>query len=197
LVTLAELEASSRVDELMVDACRREVRCGRHVTSLVTRPVLLQLAVALSERAPAEVPREELIARVFGAKRQNDSHRVRLRVEVGRLRKLLLRMAELPATSAGFALEPRGGRSVALLMPPDQDEASELWALLRSGDAWSTSALAAALGKSQRAVQRALAPLEADGKVRATGAARARRWIATPTGGIATTLLLVAPGTLG
>ncbi len=86
---------------------------------------------------------------------------------------------------------------MAILLPPAQGEASALWALLRSGEAWPTSALAAALGKSQRAVQRALAALEQEGKVRASGAGRARRWVATPAAGITTTLLLVAKGTLG
>jgi DNA-binding transcriptional ArsR family regulator len=167
------------------------------VTSLVTRPLLLELLVALAEKSPAEVPRELLITRLFGARRVNESHRVRLRVEVGRLRKLLARLAELRATDAGFALVPRVGGAPLLLLPPEGGEASELWALLRGGEAWATSALASALGKSQRSVQRALAELESAGKVRASGAGRARRWVAAPTGGLATTLLLVAPGTLG
>jgi Mn-dependent DtxR family transcriptional regulator len=86
---------------------------------------------------------------------------------------------------------------VALLLPSADGEASALWALLRSGEAWATSGLALALGKSQRSVQRALAELEAEGRVRAAGDGRARRWVATPSAGFATTLLLVAPGTLG
>jgi DNA-binding IclR family transcriptional regulator len=82
-------------------------------------------------------------------------------------------------------------------LPPIEGEASALLALLRAGDSWATSALAAAVGKSQRAVQRALAALEQQGEVRATGEGRARRWVASPAAGLATTLLLVAPGTLG
>jgi DNA-binding transcriptional ArsR family regulator len=196
-VGLAELELLVASGELLVDACRREVRVGKSVVSLVTRPILLDLLAALAERAQSEVPRDALIARVFGARRANDSHRVRLRVEIGRLRKLLARMADVCATPLGFALQPRGARSVALLLPPGDGEASELWALLRGGEAWATSALSAALGKSQRSVQRALAELEGEGKVRATGDGRARRWVAAPGAGFATTLLLVAPGTLG
>jgi hypothetical protein len=194
---LRELKAVLRSDELLVDACRREVRLGKRVVKLVRRPVLLELLVALAETAPAEAPRDALIARVFGAHRVNDSHRARLRVEIGRLRKLLLGMARLAATPSGFVLAPEAARPVALLLPPADGEASALLALLRDGDAWATSALASAVGKSQRAVQRALAEFEEQGKVRTSGAGRARRWVATPVAGLATTLLLVAPGTLG
>jgi len=196
-VRLLELEPLFTTGELLVDACRREARQGARVVSLVTRPLLLELLVALAEKAPQAVERDALITRLFGARRVNESHRVRLRVEVGRLRKLLARVAELRATEAGFALMPRTGKPPLLLLPPEDTEASELWALLRSGDVWATSALASALGKSQRAVQRALAELEGEGRVRASGAGRARRWVATPSGGFATSLLLVAPGTLG
>lgn len=195
-VGLQKLEPLLASDELVVDACRREARQGGRTVSLVTRPLLLELLVALAERAPQQVLRDVLIARLFGARRPNESHRVRLRVEVGRLRKLLGRMAELRATDAGFALVPRGGGAPLTLLPPEDGEASELWALLRGGEAWATSALASALGKSQRSVQRALSELESEGKVRASGEGRARRWVATPTGGFATSLLLVAPGSL-
>lgn len=194
---LSELPAVFHSGELLVDACRREMRLGKTVVTLVRRPVLLELLVALAEAAPSEAPRDALIARVFGARRINDSHRVRLRVEIGRLRKLLVGLARLDATPSGFVLLPHTGRGVAILLPPSDGEASALSSLLRGGDAWATSALAAAVGRSQRAVQRALADLEREGKVRATGKGRARRWVAAPATGFATTLLLVAPGTLG
>lgn len=194
---LSELAAVVRRDALVVDAGRREVRAGAHAVSLVSRPVLLELAVALATATPGEAPRDALIERLFGARRVNDSHRVRLRVEVGRLRKLLAGVARLDARGQGFALVPHPARTVALLLPPSEGEASALYSLLASGEAWATSGLAAAVGKSQRAVQRALAELEADGKVRALGRGRARRWVAASAPGIATTLLLVARGTLG
>lgn len=196
-VQLAELEALFGSNQLLLDVCRRELRQGRQVTSLVTRPLLLELLTALAERSPEDVERDALIARVFGAKRSNESHRVRLRVEVGRLRRLVAKQAELVATAQGYALVPHAGRGMARLLPVDDAEASALWALLQGGEAWATSALAFALGKSQRAVQRALAELEESGKVRGTGAGRARRWVAAQGSGLATTLLLVAPGTLG
>ncbi len=194
---LRELPALWQSGKLVIDACRREARRGKHVVALVTRPILLELLVALAEAAPGDVGRDALIARVFGARRVNDSHRVRLRVELGRLRKLMARLADVRATPAGFALSARDGAECAVLLPPAEGEASVLLALLRGGEAWATSALAAAIGKSQRAVQRALQGLERDAKVRASGAGRARRWVAAPSDGFTTTLLLVAPGTLG
>jgi hypothetical protein len=195
-LTLSELEAEPSEARLVIDACRREARYGKSVVALRTRPILLELLVALAGAASGEVARDELIAGVFGARRANDSHRVRLRVEVGRLRKLLRGVGDVQATVRGFALVARQGAAVALLLPPSASEASQLASLLGGGEAWSTSALAAALGKSQRAVQRALSELEAAGKVRSFGAGRARRWVATPNSGFATTLLLVAPGSL-
>jgi hypothetical protein len=196
-VQLSELEALFGSEELVVDACRRQVRFGRHVVSLITRPLLLELLVKLAEAAPASVPRDQLIFDAFGARRVNESHRVRLRVEIGRLRKLLVKLARIDATAEGFALTPLAATGVVSLLPPADGEASALLSLLSGGEAWSTSALAAAIGKSQRAVQRALGELTAEGKVRAAGHGPARRWTAAPTTGIATTLLLVAPGTLG
>ncbi len=194
---LRELPAVWASGKLVVDACRREARLGKQVTSLVTRPILLELLVALAEAAPGDVARDVLIARVFGARRIDDSHRVRLRVELGRLRKVVARLAGVRATVAGFTLEARGNVGCLVLVPPAPGEASALFSLLRGGEAWATSALARAVGKSQRAVQRALSALEGDGKVRGIGAGRARRWVAAPSTGFATTLLLVAPGTLG
>lgn len=192
-LALHELPALWASGKLVIDACRREARLGDHVVALVTRPILLELLMALGEAAPGDVARDVLISRVFGARRIDDSHRVRLRVEVGRLRKLLAPLAGLRATAAGFELVPRDGCCV--LLPPAAGEASEILALLRGGEAWATSALATAVGKSQRAVQRALQQLEQGGKVRSTGAGRARRWVASA--GSATTLLLIGPGTLG
>lgn len=193
---LRDLLAVWASGKLVVDGCRREARLGKKVVSLVTRPILFELLLALGEVAPEDVARDALITRVFGARRVNDSHRVRLRVELGRLRKLLTPVAQVRATARGFELaSPVSGCCV--LLPSADGESSALLALLRGGEAWATSALATAVGKSQRAVQRALVAMERDGKVRSAGAGRARRWVAVPSSGFATTLLLVAPGTLG
>jgi hypothetical protein len=94
-------------------------------------------------------------------------------------------------------LQPSGGVETLLLLPPAADDASELLALLGGGESWSTSALAAALGKSQRSVQRALSALQADERVTAVGQGRSQRWVLSPQTTFATTLLLVARGTLG
>ena len=77
-------------------------------------------------------------------------------------------------------------------MPPIDGDQASLVALLSDGTAWSTSALALALGASQRSVQRALVELEAAGRVRSIGRARARRWLAPPLAGFTTILLLPA-----
>jgi DNA-binding transcriptional ArsR family regulator len=195
-VRLEEVEAVLGSGDLVVDACRRQVRAGHVAVSLVTRPVLFALALALAEGAPGEVARDRLIERAFEVQRANPSHRARLRVEIGRLRKLLAGLARLEATDNGFALRPRRGERPLVLLPPGPGEGSAILALLGGGEGWSTSALAAALGKSQRTVQRALGDLQEAGKVRATGDGRSRRWVAPPAIGFATTLLLVAPGAL-
>lgn len=197
LLDLAEVGQTLLTRELVVDACRRELRSDSQVLNLRKRPILFSLLSELAQAAPAPVSRERLIASAFGALRVNESHRVRLRVEIGRLRKVLATLAGISATSEGFVLEPRGGRRVSCLLPPAEGEASALVSLLAGGEAWSTSALALALGKSQRSVQRALSALEETGTVRGIGQARARRWVMTPSAGFATTLLLVGQSTLG
>jgi hypothetical protein len=101
-------------------------------------------------------------------------------------------MAGIDATPGGFVLKPRSASEVAVLAPPIDGEQASLLALLSDGAAWSTSALALALGDSQRTVQRALAELEATGRVRAVGRARAQRWLAPPLAGFTTILLLPA-----
>ncbi len=192
LLRLEEVEAVLASGELIVDACRRALRAGTQIVSLARRPVLFALARALGEAAPDGVAREVLIARAFGARHPNDSHRARLRVEIGRLRAVLAPLARIDATQSGFQLTPRRARSVSVLLPPIDGEQASLVALLSDGEAWSTSALALALGESQRTVQRALAELEAAGQVHAIGRARARRWLSPPLVGFTTTLLLPA-----
>jgi hypothetical protein len=133
-VRLDELPALFGAGRLVVDACRREARLGKNAVKLVSRPLLFELLVAVAEHGAEGAPRDVLIAGVFGARRVNESHRVRLRVEIGRLRRLLGRLAELVATPAGFALVPRGGAACCVLRPPADGEASALLALLRSGE---------------------------------------------------------------
>jgi DNA-binding transcriptional ArsR family regulator len=163
------------------------------VVSLVRRPVLFALARALGEAWPGDVPRDVLVARAFGLTLADESHRARLRVEVGRLRAVLRTLARVSATPRGFALAPRRARGVLVLAPPVEDEHAAVLAFLADGESWSSSALALALGASQRTVQRALDALAAAGKVESFGRGRARRWVTPPVPGFTTTLLLPAP----
>jgi hypothetical protein len=197
MLDLAEVAETLQTSDLVVDACRRELRAPSRIISLKKRPVLFALLEELAKVAPSPVAREQLILGAFGALRSNDSHRARLRVEIGRLRKLLGATAAIVATPEGFALVPARGERVLCLLPPAEGEASAVLSLLASGEAWSTSALALALGKSQRSVQRALSALEETGGVRGLGRARAKRWVIAPHAGFATTLLLVAPSPVG
>jgi hypothetical protein len=200
IVTLAEVEQLAASDQLIVDACRRCVQRGRVRVDLQRRPVLLALARSLASAWPDTVPRARLIADVFGLGRasatrgrDHESHRARLRVEVGRLRRLLAGLALVHADQDGYVLEPRGKLRVAVLVPPIEGEDADLLALLADGAAWSSSALASALGSSQRRVQRALATLQARGEIDAIGRARARRWLARGDRDFATILLLPVP----
>ena len=193
LLRLQDVEALLASNTLVVDGCRHVVRHGRTSVSLATRPVLFALARALGEAWPADVERAALIARAFGSTFTDDSHRARLRVEVGRLRKALGAIADITATRRGFALSPRRGRTIAVLARPVEDQHAVVLAFLADGESWSSSALALASGSSQRSVQRALDALAESGKVQAFGRGRARRWVAPPLPGFATTLLLPAP----
>ena len=193
LLLLKEVEALLASKAFIVDACRHVVRDDSKVVSLATRPVLFALARALGEAWPEDVSRDALVARAFGSKFADESHRARLRVEVGRLRRVLLMVADISATKRGFALAPRLGREVVVLARPVEDEHASVLAFLADGESWSSSALALALGASQRTVQRALDSLAAAGKVQSFGRGRARRWITPPVPGFTTTLLLPAP----
>ena len=191
-VTLDEVEALLASGTLVVDAVRHAVRDTAGVESFARRPVLFALLRALAAGWPGDVERNALIARVFRTRDPDETHRARLRVEIGRLRRLLSPFADITATARGFLLSPHGTRGVMVLAPPVEGEQGVLHGLLGDGMAWSTSALALATGDSQRSVQRALAAMEAAGQVRAIGRARAQRWVAPPLAGFTTILLLPA-----
>jgi len=193
VLRLDEVEALLASNAFVVDACRHVVRRAGTVVSLARRPVLFALARALGEAWPGDVPRDVLVARAFGSKVADESHRARLRVEVGRLRTVLRALAGVSATKRGFALAPRRVREVVVLAPPVEEAHAWVLAFLADGESWSSSALALALGTSQRTVQRALDSLAAAGKVQSFGRGRARRWMTPPVPGFTTTLLLPAP----
>ncbi|UTV53539.1 helix-turn-helix domain-containing protein [Burkholderia arboris] len=190
LVPLDEVETLFESNALVVDACRHTVRDARTTVSLARRPVLFVLARALGEAWPGDVSRNALVAAAFRAKQADESHRARLRVEIGRLRAVLRPLANVIATPRGFALEPLGVRETVVLARPVDDRHAAVLALLADGEAWSSSALALALGASQRTVQRALDALAEAGNAQALGRGRARRWMTPPLPGFATTLLL-------
>ncbi|VVE69205.1 DNA-binding protein [Pandoraea captiosa] len=196
-LNLDEAAALLHSGTLVIDACRRGVGIGNVWRPLVTRPVLFTLALQLARAWPGDVDRETLIAEAFRLRRPDDTHRARLRVEIGRLRTVLKGIAEIDATARGFALRPTEAADVAVLLPPIDGDRASLVALLADGTAWSTSALALALGVSQRTVQRALGDLQTQGRVRAVGLARARRWMAPPLTEFTTILLLPAGWAFG
>lgn len=192
-LSLADVEALIGSGALVIDACRNAVRRHPAVVALAGRPVLFALARALGEAWPRDVSRGELIARAFRGREADESHRARLRVEIGRLRKAMSGLAAIEATRDGFVLVPTRGAQVAVLAPPAEDAHAELLALLADGEAWSSSALAMALGTSPRTVQRALEVLAEAGKVERFGRGRACRWVAPTTPGFPTSLLLPGP----
>ena len=193
ILLLQDVEALQTSEALIVDACRYVVRAAGKAVSLASRPVLFELVRALGEAWPGDVPRDVLLARAFGAILADESHRARLRVEIGRLRGMLRTLATVSATKNGFLLAPCRAREVVVIARPVEDEHGAVLAFLTDGEAWSSSALALAMGISQRSVQRALDSLAAAGRVQAFGRARARRWMTPPVPGFTTTLLLPAP----
>lgn len=197
LLRLEEVESLLASHTLIIDACRNVVRADKTVACLTSRPVLFALMRVLGEAWPEDVSREALLARVFRARAADESHRARLRVEIGRLREAISSLAEIHATERGFVLEAHQADKIAILAPPIEDEHGEVLALLADGEAWSSSALALALDVSPRTVQRALDSLAEDGKAEWFGQGRARRWIATGVPGFPTSLLLPAGGIVG
>ncbi|TQM17905.1 hypothetical protein FB548_1296 [Pseudoxanthomonas sp. 3HH-4] len=191
-VTLDDVDALLASGTLVVDAVRHGLREADATLPLARRPVLFALLRALALGWPGDVDRNALIARVFRTRDPDETHRVRLRVEIGRLRRLIAPLADITASDRGFLLVPHRAGAVAVLAPPLDGEQASLQGLLADGMAWSTSALALATGMGQRSVQRALVALESAGHARSVGRARAQRWLAPPLSGFTTILLLPA-----
>jgi hypothetical protein len=193
VLRLVDVEALQASKALVIDACRYVVRDPGGTVSLARRPVLFVLAQALGEGWPGDVSRDALVARAFRGKQADESHRARLRVEMGRLRVALRSLATVGATKDGFALTPRRAKQIVVLAQPVEERHAAVLAFLADGESWSSSALALALGASQRKVQRALDDLALAGKVQSFGRGRAQRWTTPPVPGFTTTLLLPAP----
>jgi hypothetical protein len=197
MLLLDEVEALFSSEALIVDCCRLVARQAGRIIPLESRPVLLALARILAEAWPGDASREKLLLGAFRARHADESHRARLRVEIGRLRKALSPVADVTATRRGFRLVPHGDSKAVVLARPMEEEHGAVLALLSDGESWSSTALALALGVSQRTVQRALEALAEEGKVQSFGRARARRWMTPPVPGFPTTLLLPAPTGIG
>lgn len=190
---LEEVEDLATSEALVVDTFHHAARRRDTIVPLGTRPVLFALARILAQAWPADVSREALITGAFQARHLDESHRARLRVEIGRLRAKLRPLAEVTATKQGFALTPRKTRQVLVLARPVEEKHAAVLAFLSDGEPWSSSALALALGTSARTVQRALDELARSNKVQSFGHGRARRWMTPPVPGFPTTLLLPGP----
>ena len=187
---LDQVEELLASEALVVDTFHHAVREKGTVVPLGTQPVLLTVARILAEAWPGDVSRNTLVARAFRAKQADESHRARLRVEVGRLRAKLKPLADVTATKQGFVLAPRVAREVVVLARPVEENHADVLAFLADGESWSSSALALALDISPRTVQRALDQLARSGKAQSFGRGRARRWTTPPVPGFPTTLLL-------
>ncbi|MBR0819694.1 helix-turn-helix domain-containing protein [Bradyrhizobium liaoningense] len=190
---LGEVERLATSTALVVDTFHHSVRRQGRIVSLGTRPVLFALARLLAQAWPADVSREALISGAFRAKHTDESHRARLRVEIGRLRTQLKPLADVSATKLGFVLAPRKTQDVIVLARPVEERHAAVLAFLSDGEPWSSSALALALGTSARTVQRALDELARSNKVQSFGHGRARRWVTPPVPGFPTGLLLPGP----
>jgi hypothetical protein len=194
-VLLDDVERLMSSTALVVDGCLHAVHHVGTDIPLARRPVLFALVRTLAEAWPQDASRDALILAAFRIRHPDETHRARLRVEMGRLRTLLRGAAGVRATPRGFQLIPRDGHAVAVLARPVDDDHAPVLALLADGEAWSSSALALALDTSQRTIQRSLEALAAGGKIQGYGQGRARRWSMLPLPGFATNLLLAtAPG---
>lgn len=194
-VLLDDVERLMSSTALVVDGCLHAVHHLATSIPLARRPVLFALVRTLAEAWPQDAARDTLILAAFRIRHPDETHRARLRVEMGRLRTVLRGGAGVRATPRGFQLIPRDGDQVAVLVRPVDDDHAPVLALLADGEAWSSSALALALGTSQRTIQRSLEALAASGKIQGYGQGRARRWSMLPLPGFATNLLL--PTVLG
>jgi DNA-binding winged helix-turn-helix (wHTH) protein len=192
-LTLAGVQAVLASGALIIDAIRNVVRHRQTSLPLESRPVLFSLLRALGEAWPGDMSREQLVSKAFGGREADESHRARLRVEIGRLRAALADLAAITATKTGFILQPHEADTIIVLAPPRDDPHARVLALLADGQAWSSSALALALSTSPRTVQRALEQLAREQKVQSFGRGRALRWISPPIPGFPTALLLPGP----
>ena len=177
-------------DTLVIDTTRNVLRQRDEVIALSSRPILFALLRTLAEAWPGDAPRENLLRQAFNARHADESHRGRLRVEIARLRQAIAPLAAISATARGFNLAARTTDDLAVLTSPLDSQNAAVMALLADGEAWSSSALALALGTGIRTVQRALTQLQEQQQVQSIGRGRAQRWTMLTVPGFPRTLLL-------
>jgi len=186
---LFAIEDVSRGQVLLVDACRKLALSGRAAIPLARRPVLFGLLLVLGRAWPAAVARRDLATQAFGAHRVNESHLARLRVEIGRLRKLMDGLSAEPIASGdGYVLSSK--RDVVVLLPLTDEDSARVGFLLADGASWSARGLAEHAGISKRTAQRALAALVASGSVVRAGKGNGVRY-ARLGGTVASRMLLL------
>ncbi|WP_461159177.1 helix-turn-helix domain-containing protein [Sphingobium sp. TomMM35A] len=189
-VTPDALKALNLDDNLIVDATRLEVRLHSSIVPLVSRPVLFSLMKSLATVWPRAGSRADLIRTAFGGRHADETYRVRLRMEMMRLRRLLRGLCNVTATAEGYRLDPLRAAAIVLLEPLVATRHPQIIALLSDGEAWTSHALAEATGSSRRSVQRALEALRGDGLVLSQGAGPSHRWRTEPVDPITTPMLL-------
>lgn len=185
---LFAIERAANGDSLFIDACRRNAVAGRVTVRFASKPVLFALLRALARAWPSSVPRDELATAAFDVKKPNASHRARMRVEIGRLRKELSGVAEPIATKDGYALE--SSRPVQLLLPTRGDADASIALLLGDGAAWTAQAIAEHANVSKRTALRALASLVEKGRASRVANGKDIRYLAAGPA-IASRLLLL------
>ena len=143
-----------------------------HWLPLARRPVLFALARALAEAWPGDVERDALIARAFRTRRPDETHRARLRVEIGRLRKLAAPLARHRRRPRAASCSRRAtGASVVVARAADRRRRRRrCWRCSPTAPPGRRRRSRSPSATSQRTVQRALVELEAAGRVRSIGA---------------------------
>jgi hypothetical protein len=190
-LTLSAVERAL-AKRVVVDGLGRRLRFRDQVVDLRRRPVLYALLAELARALPEGASGERLIRTAFAARAPNESHRARLRVEIGRLRRAIQGHVEVSAVAGAWRIRARSGERIQLIEPLGDPRFAPIEALLSDGAAWSAKSLARALGQGERTVQRSLLDLAQRGAVEPIGSARARRYALRSRGDrIASQMLLL------
>jgi hypothetical protein len=166
--------------QILVDACRACVTLPGSVVDFKRKPALFELFVTVARAAPGPSSADTIAREAFGARVPNASHFARLRVELGRLRRML-------GTNLGdLVLERRAVRyktrlPVIVLLPLAPPREARLRAILGDGRAWPLRTLAKIVGQSPRTVQRLMGELTTKGIATALGSGPSRSYALAST----------------